>query len=723
VESAAKGLEPKLRSLIARGFVPPDMTLSANDLVRARVTAGMSIVLAIIAAVAACQPWLEQSDSLRILCAAGTLIFGSNVALLRLRGSVTAAAVALCTELLVLLGASALLGAGLVILASPWNLCVPLLATYLLGRRTGAAFGAVVALQCIALFTLQHTEAFQPTWPLDPPTLLFSALAVLGLIVLIGGLFEQAHRGATGALAAALEDLRRSDQALRHQTLLYETILKTQSELGDGIAVVDGNCFSFVNGAFAKLTGYTNDELLGGMKASSLIAPDELSSVRDLFALDPATSINTTFLTKDGRRTPVECAVQPLQPGSLQRLVVVRDVTERKRLQSQLMVSDRMTSVGTLAAGVAHEINNPLSYILGNVESALMGLPDIHKRLTEASVPEQDIHLLLSDMDAGLQEARSGAQRVRDVVRDLKTFSRADEDKHGPVDLEKVLELTAHLAWNEIRHRARLIKNLSELLSVQGNESKLGQVFLNLLVNAAQAIPEGHADRNEIQLCARREGALVVVEVSDTGCGIPPEIRSRIFDPFFTTKPVGVGTGLGLSIVHNIVTALGGQISVESAVGVGTTFRVALPASKEALEPAAVPLVRTPGRAKVLVIDDEPAVASAVRRALRQHDVTVCNRGREALERLARGERFDVIFCDLMMPEMTGMEVHEQLQSDFPDQVSRMVFLTGGAFTPAAKVFLDRVTLAWIEKPFETEQLLAQIARLTGDSPLRLVVS
>jgi len=208
-----------------------------------------------------------------------------------------------------------------------------------------------------------------------------------------------------------------------------------------------------------------------------------------------------------------------------------------------------------------------------------------------------------------------------------------------------------------------------------------------------------------------------VFEIRDTGAGIAPEIADRIFDPFFTTKPHGVGTGLGLSICRGIVLSLGGEIAVESQPGRGTTVRVALPAAPPDAElagafPAAAPMSR---RGRVLVVDDEPAVASAIRRTLApHHDVVVRGSAEEAMDAIGRGERFDAILCDLMMPGMTGMELHDALAQVAPDQASRIVVLTGGAFTPRAREFLDRVALPCCEKPFDTETLRATVRRVVG---------
>jgi signal transduction histidine kinase len=377
---------------------------------------------------------------------------------------------------------------------------------------------------------------------------------------------------------------------------------------------------------------------------------------------------------------------------------------ERRRMQQQLLIADRMASVGTLAAGVAHEINNPLSAVVANLE--LMA-KDMARLCEELDVADQ-----FHDVMEELRDARDGADRLRHIVRDLKIFSRStDEERRGPVNVKRVLESSLRMAWNEIRHRARLVKEYGDVPPVEANDARLGQVFLNLIVNAAQAIREGQAEQNLIRVATTVDEASgrVVVEIRDTGCGIPPESLPRIFDAFFTTKPVGVGTGLGLSICHRIVTGLGGDIQVDSQIGKGTTFRVLLPATSfEEEEAAAAPpdVTPPPRRGKVLVIDDESMLLKALERLLvAEHDVTLSSTAGEARDRILSGERYDVILCDLMMPQMTGMDLYAELSRSMPDQAARMVFLTGGAFTPDARAFLDGVPNQRIEKPFDTQHL------------------
>jgi signal transduction histidine kinase len=386
---------------------------------------------------------------------------------------------------------------------------------------------------------------------------------------------------------------------------------------------------------------------------------------------------------------------------------------ERKKMQEQLLVSDRMASVGILAAGIAHEINNPLAAIIVNLDLAAREFSGFLDHCPEFSSLREVLDELL--------DARESADRIRNIVRDVKVFSRTDAERRGPVDIPGLLDSTLRMAWTEIRHRARVVKTYAPVPAVDGNESRLGQVFLNLIVNAAQSIPEGRAEANRISIGTQMANdGRVVVEIRDTGSGIPPELMKRLFTPFVTTKPVGVGTGLGLSICRRIVTSLGGQITVESDVGRGSVFRVYLLSAQPSIRtcaPSAHPRPQLARRGSVLVIDDEPTVGSAIKRALgHEHDVLTTPSAEEALRQVAAGRRYDLIICDLMMPQMTGMDLYTELHILAPEQAHRMVFLTGGAFTPRAREFLDQITNPRIEKPFEIDALRAIVNDRVGQS-------
>ncbi len=412
-------------------------------------------------------------------------------------------------------------------------------------------------------------------------------------------------------------------------------------------------------------------------------------------------------LRKDGRQCFSEATVVQLRDSEgqhLASLAVHRDIAERRAMQAQLMVASRMASVGTLAAGVAHEINNPLAFINANLVWLKDELEARRTALGEVGFQE---------LAAVVGEARTGIERIGTIVRDLKAFSRVETDEAaGPVDVRKVLSFAAKMADKELRQRARVVSELQDVPAVLGSEGRLGQVFLNLLLNAAQAIPDGAAASNEIRLRCLRRDRSVVVEVSDTGRGIPAELQARVFDPFFTTKPVGEGTGLGLAVCHGIVRGLGGEITVESEVGRGSTFSVRLPTQ---LPAGASPGVSgeadgfRPG-VRVLVVDDEPFICSAIQRLLRrEHRVTTVTSAREALSLVSAGQRFEVILSDLMMPDMSGEDLVTALRQVAPEQAGRVVIMTGGAFTPRSEEFLRSLHLPHLTKPLTLESLRGAI--------------
>ena len=411
----------------------------------------------------------------------------------------------------------------------------------------------------------------------------------------------------------------------------------------------------------------------------------------------------------NGQRRDLEVRGAPLlgADGKVQLgITVFLDITERRRAEAalkhaneRLAQAERISSLGTLAAGVAHEINNPLMYITTNLAFAL-----------------DDLKARQDPLYPALHDVQTGVFRVRDIVRDLRTFSRSQENAAtGPSDLGECLESALGLASNELRHRARVVTELGPVPRVIASEARLVQVFVNLLTNAAQAIPEGQVDANTITVRTWVDArGHVVAEVQDTGQGIEPHVLPRIFEPFFTTKPVGVGTGLGLAICHGIVRNVGGELEVETQVGKGSTFRVRLPAAPQAGDqrPVPAPPVTAPSpgpgrRPRVLVIDDDPLVGPALQRTLEiAFDVTHLTDPRGALERLVRGEPCDAVICDMMMPNMPGYELFAQLQRARPELAERVIFTTGGAFTPKARQFFEGAKYR-LEKPFAPEELRA----------------
>jgi PAS domain S-box-containing protein len=475
----------------------------------------------------------------------------------------------------------------------------------------------------------------------------------------------------------------------------------------------------YVNPAAAGALGLASGESVVGTPIADVFHHENSAVVQSQVREPRPTSSHETFglrwRAKDGTFRTTEAAAAPIDYDGWPAVVVVaRDVTERAEFQHQLLQRDRMAALGTLSAGVAHEINNPLTYLLVNLEHVLRRL-----RATSASDdPMGDLSAAgnggLAGLAQSLEQAVEGANRVRQIVRDLQTFAQGNIEPGAMVDVRGIVESAIQMASHEIRHRAHLVKSMAEVPPVDANEARLGQVFLNLLINAAQAIPEGQADKHEVRVVTRvGDWGNVIVEVSDTGMGIPPENIARVFDPFFTTKGE-TGTGLGLSISHGAVRSMGGNITVTSAPGTGTTFRVTLPPAKQwrAAAPASSHDVRALARRRVLIVDDEPMVGDALARVLsEENDVEVVTDAQEALARLVKGDRYDVILCDLMMPVMTGMDLYAEIVRLSPNVVGRLVFMTGGAFTPRARAFVESVANPCLEKPIDTSKLRSIIAQ------------
>jgi nitrogen-specific signal transduction histidine kinase len=379
-------------------------------------------------------------------------------------------------------------------------------------------------------------------------------------------------------------------------------------------------------------------------------------------------------------------------------------------IDDRLVRADRLAALGTLAAGVAHEINNPLTYVIVNLEHVVRQLR-VRLAANQPLGPE-DID---KQIDA-LGQALEGATRLRSIVRDLMTFSGGHVEARILIDVRSVVEASLQMTAHELRPRARVVKRLREVPPVLGNEARLGQVLLNVLVNSARAIPEGSASSNTVTVETDIDGeGNVVILVSDTGEGIAAKDLPHVFDPFFTTRGVGEATGLGLSVAHGIVASLGGAMTVESELGEGTRFRIALPMApgyKPTGERSAAFGVAPTVRRRVLVIDDDPRVADAIAKALAdEHDAEVESDPEEALRRLVEGARYEVVLCDLMMPEMTGMDFYREVLRVAPQMAARIVFMSGGAYTPRAREFLEALPNRCIEKPPDTARLREIVRR------------
>jgi PAS domain S-box-containing protein len=514
---------------------------------------------------------------------------------------------------------------------------------------------------------------------------------------------------------------RKNEEALRRSEANFRTLIERSPT---AVFVHRQGKLVYVNPPMVAMLGYDSAEDLVGRSGLDLMSPEDRELARQAMertATQGSSALRATrMMRRDGSIVHMESDGVHLDfDGHPSNVVFARDVTERREMFARIAVADRMLSVGTLAAGVAHEINNPLAYVMANLTILARELP----ALIAVSAASDRAGSSVFDVESVLNDAQEGAARVSGIVRDLRALSRGDDETRGPVDVIAVLLSSLKMAHSEIRHRASVVRELGEgLPAVYANASRLGQVFLNLLVNAAQSIPEGRTDANEIRVRARAsgDGAQVIVEIEDTGAGIPASVRERIFDPFFTTKPIGVGTGLGLSICHQIVSSVGGEITVTSEPGHGSCFRVTFPACEATASHAADAAdLRTQGpSSRVLMVDDEPALGRSTQLLLAPHyEVVPVTRARGALERIASGEHFDVILCDLMMPEMSGIEFHEQLSRTAPEYLARVIFMTGGAFTDQARQFLESVGRPHIEKPFSEAVLRRAIESVVQLTP------
>jgi PAS domain S-box-containing protein len=493
-----------------------------------------------------------------------------------------------------------------------------------------------------------------------------------------------------------------------------------------GIALVDPQGrFVEWNEALERMVGYPPEEL-AHLRFQDLLHPEDRAGSLAAFGAivrgeRDHNDMERRYVRKDGRIVHLRYRVGALRDasGALHRAIgIIEDVTaqveaeaERARMQARLALADRMASLGTLAAGVAHEINNPLTYVLANVDVARESVV----RLAAERAADPGAARALEEIGEALAEAADGAGRVRQIVGDLKALSSpGDAEGTERVDVRAVLQSSINLSRRLVEARAQLSTDLASVPPVAGNAARLGQVFLNMLVNAAQAIPEGRpADQRVRAVCFVDGDGRVAVEISDTGAGIPAEQRARIFEPFFTTKPQGIGTGLGLAICQTIVTAHGGEIRVDSEVGRGSTFRVLLPPASAAAAEARRAPAAAGKRGRVLVIDDEPFVLRTLERILSPvHDVAVASGAAEALARIGPGAHFDAILCDVMMPDVTGMDLYRELERRGDGLASRVIFVTGGALVDEIRRFLEEVGAPVIEKPFAPAQILAAVARL-----------
>ena len=392
--------------------------------------------------------------------------------------------------------------------------------------------------------------------------------------------------------------------------------------------------------------------------------------------------------------------------GGAERFVLLRDVTSKRRLEDQLLLADRLSTMGTMAASVAHEINNPLGYLMANLEF----IREVWNEHREAVGAEDGV-----EVDAALQEAREGAERVATIVKDLNRFSREEEDL-APTDANRVARTATQIVRNQFRHNKKLIEEFAPVPIMEAAEGRLVQLLVNLLSNAAQAL-EKRADPR-VWLRTRSERGKVIFEVEDNGPGVPPRTRGKMFTPFFTTKPVGQGTGLGLAICHSIAVSHGGTIEYFEGAEGGAGFRVIMPTRVPAgaprmLETIAPPsLPSEPGHtaaAKILVYDEDVLVGRAIRRALLEHDVRIVTQLEPAVE-LLRQEEFQLVIFDVSNEDSPGIALRQLLEEEFPALAKNALVLTCGAGTHVIREWFEAIPNRQLEKPFGLAMLRALVA-------------
>ncbi len=536
-------------------------------------------------------------------------------------------------------------------------------------------------------------------------------------IVVLTSLSDEAN--SRQALAMGAQDFLNKDGLSTE--LLRRTLLFAIERMGSQMqiqAIVNNNCdalvvvdpegkLKFINPAGAELFGRSAEELQG-----------------ELFGFPIGSDTNATTeiqIVRKGELHLAEMRVSQLTwRGEACFLASLRDITDRKRaenLQAQLARADRLAAVGQLAAGIAHEVNNPAGVVLGCLNTLDEEVARVKGQLRELSFPQQPQMLdRLGDVQDMLKDSKEGLDRITQLIKELSAFSRIDQGELELLDVNDLVERVCAMTFNKVRYRARLKKSFGDVPKIVGERGKLAQVLTNLILNAAQAIEEGNSLKNHVKVSTIAKDNEIHIRVQDTGVGIPKSQLTQIFEPFYTTKPRGVGTGLGLSLSGEIVRKHGGQITVESTENVGSEFTIALPIDNKLV--ASPQKQRKPSqlpqrRARLLIIDDEKTLLKVYKRLLgRRHEVVAVASGKAALEHLERDSAFDVVLCDLMMPDIDGVGVFEGLSKLAPALKKRTIFCTGGIFSPRARTFLESVPNVVLKKPVAPAQLFEEIDSL-----------
>jgi PAS domain S-box-containing protein len=474
----------------------------------------------------------------------------------------------------------------------------------------------------------------------------------------------------------------------------------------DGFVVLDRERrIVYVNPAWLRMRGLEREEAIG-RKALELdpetgISPAQIQAIEEAISARHGWSGSVTFRHhEDGSSREIDLSISPVfnDQCEIEHYVqLARDVTARREAEAALQQSERLASLGMLAAGVAHEINNPMTYVLGNLEH-------LHELAGDGSLtvdPGAEVDLKLC-----LDDCIHGARRVVEIVADLRALSQQRQDTHSAVaSALQTMETCLRMAQSQIRHCAEVVRKLpTEDLWFSINPQRLSQVLLNLILNAVQAMSVANAATNKLTVTVRRRpDGRGEISVSDTGSGMSLEVAQRIFDPFFTTKGTGVGTGLGLSICHSIIAAARGEILVESELGKGTCFRIVLPLAALAEETAATQMASLRGLS-VLVVDDEPGVLTAIRRMLASCRTSTATSVKQALEMIEH-DHYDLVLSDVMMAETSGVELVQELRRCAPALAKKVCLMSGGVIGGALAQEVRSIGVPLLHKPMTRGEL------------------
>jgi PAS domain S-box-containing protein len=479
----------------------------------------------------------------------------------------------------------------------------------------------------------------------------------------------------------------------------------------DAIAIVRGATVLYMSPSGARMLGYSSSAEVVGMSVADWLHPDDhqiaASRIAEITRSGGAPDLPYMYRAVRKNGDPFYAEVSSIgitYEGTPALLAFVRDVTERKALEGRLAEAERMAALGRLSAGVAHELNNPLTHLVLAATRLRQLFNDVRPEEASAVIADarHKLALMADDLD-----------RMMLVARELTLFASPQPTSREPVDLRDLLERALHIVEEtDPGQGVQIVRRHDEVGPADADPSRLIQVFINLVRNAFESLRDARTGRLPTVTISLREVGedWIAAEVADNGPGIAADLHERIFEPFFTTKRYGAGAGLGLAISRSLVQALGGTLAVSGEPGRGTTFTVTLRRWRRSAQMAAI--ARPPTvRLRVLVIDDEISIGRTIDSIFEDvHDVVVCTSAGDALARIEQGLTFDVILCDVVMPGASGVEFYEQLRATRPELCDRVVFMTGATLGSDEGRSLAALPNAVLEKPFDLDRLEAMLA-------------